>query len=271
MAQVTASQSYGALIGDMYSRWTLDCLIEIAHAVSIDYVARPEFYRGADVPDNIADLWSSSGYQRNYPSKSQRSDLNGPVLGASDGYPPTKGVTAVADKFHQLRDPLFKACIAYTERTTADAASGLKNGVLQAMKYFPQYLRNFEGESVNSSYKQVLFVSDLSYQILRSAVVSGAFGVSPAPKSKWPLEADDQRGSQLVNAITDSLQLKDIALTQERFTKLRAVAQDGHEALEAILLDDPTSNARFEGLVEKVYAWAKSIDYYVAASAVQSK
>ena len=101
--------------------------------------------------------------------------------------------------------------------------------------------------------------------------MSGAFGVSPAPKSKWPLETDDQRGSQLVNAITDSLQLKDIALTQERFTKLRAMAQDGHESLEAILLDDPTSNARFESLVEKVYAWAKSIDYYVAAGAVQSK
>src|SRR5262245_44613190 len=143
MAENPSTQTYGPLIGDLYSRWTLDCLIEIAHAVAIDYVARPEFYRGSGVPDNITDLWSSYGYQRNYPNRSQRSDLNGPVFGASDGYQSPKGVTTVADKFRQYRDPLFKACIAYTERTTADAASGLKNGVIQAMKFFPQYLRNF--------------------------------------------------------------------------------------------------------------------------------
>jgi hypothetical protein len=68
----TTTQSFGNLIGDMYARWTLDCVIEIAHAVSIDYVARPEFYRGSDVPDNIADLRSSYGYLRNYPNKGAR-------------------------------------------------------------------------------------------------------------------------------------------------------------------------------------------------------
>lgn len=271
MAEAIPTQPYGALVGDMYSRWTLDCLVEIAHAVSIDYVARPEFYRGTDVPDNIADLWSSYGYQRNYPNRGQRSDLNGPVFGASDGYTAPKGVTPVADKFRQYRDPLFKACIAYTERTTSDATSGLKNGVIQAMKFFPQYLRNFEGNSIQSTYEQEVFVSDLSFQVLRSGTVSGAFGVSPAPSSTWPLDSDDQRGAQLVNAITDALQLKDMALTQEKFTKLRAMAQDGRDALEATLEDDPTGDANFEDLVEKVYAWAKSVDYYMASGAATAK
>src|SRR5438067_11934044 len=33
----------GVLFGDLYARWTLDWLIEIAHAVAHDYVSRPDF------------------------------------------------------------------------------------------------------------------------------------------------------------------------------------------------------------------------------------
>lgn len=43
-------------LADMYARWTLDCLIEIAHAVSIDYFSSPEYYQGEDTPDEIVDL-----------------------------------------------------------------------------------------------------------------------------------------------------------------------------------------------------------------------
>lgn len=268
MPDTNTIQSFGNLVGGMYARWTLDGVIEIAHAVSADYVARPEFYRGLGVPDNIADLRSSYGYLRNFPNKTQRSELNTPVFGASDGYPPAKNI---ADKFHQYREPLFKACIAYTERNVIDAASGLKDGVIQTMKYFPQYLRNFEGQSLQSSYVLLVSISDLSYDILKSAVVSGAFGVNPSPTSKWPIETDDQKGSQLISAISDNLLLKDIGLGQEKFTKLRAVAQDGCEALEAILQKDATSELRFETLVRAVYSWAKSIEYYWAADMTKSK
>jgi hypothetical protein len=271
MPDVDTTQTYGNLIGDMYARWTLDCVIEIAHAVSVDYVARPEFYRGSDVPDNIVDLRTSYGYVRNYPNKAQRSDLNAPVLATSDGYTPPKGGPIVVDKFRQYREPLFKACIAYTERSVVDAASGLKEGVIQAMRYFPQYLRNFEGDSLSSTYKQLRSVSELSFKILTSSTVSGAFGVAPPPKATWPLEIDDQKGSQLINVISDTLQLKDIGLNQEKFTKLRAIAQEGGEALEAALLTDPISDPHFEALVAKVYSWAKSLEYYSTAGTPQTK
>ena len=33
---------HGTLLGDLYARWTLDCLVEIAHAVANDYVGRPD-------------------------------------------------------------------------------------------------------------------------------------------------------------------------------------------------------------------------------------
>jgi hypothetical protein len=115
--QSDTTESYGKFIGDMYARWALDDVIEIAHAVSMDYVARPGFYHGSHVPDNIVDLRSSYGYLRNYPNRAQRHDICGPVFGASDGSPTATDVNGTADKFHQYREPLFKACVAYTERT----------------------------------------------------------------------------------------------------------------------------------------------------------
>jgi hypothetical protein len=258
----TLSPSFGAIIGEMYARWTLDCFVEIAHAVSIDYAARPEFYHDPGVPDEIASLRVSYGYSSHFPDRSQRNDLSGPAFGASDGYPAPKGVTAFVDQFRRYREPLFRACIAYTQRSIADATAGLKQDVIQAMSYFPSYLRNFDGASLRSSSRQLRSISDLAYEILRSGAVAVAFGVNPPPNSRWPMESDDQRGSQLISAISDKLQLKDSGLAQDQCTKLRTMAQDGASALEAVLLDDPTSERNFEALVQKVYAWAKSIDYY---------
>jgi hypothetical protein len=261
MGAATATHHYRDLVGDMYSRWTLDAVVEIAHAVSLDYVARPDFYRGP-VPDKIVDLLSSWGYSRNYPDKHQRSRMNFPVFGACDGYRPPKGVMTITDKFHQYREPLFKACVAYTERTITDSRGGLREAVVEAMTFFPSFLRNFDGHSIRSSYEQIRFISDLSFDILRSSTVSGAFGVAPAPSENWPLKADDQKGSQLIAVISSTLQLKDSGLSQEAFTKLRLLAQDGGEALEAVLLDDPIGEKQFERLVQKVYTWAKSLADY---------
>jgi hypothetical protein len=261
MAAGTRSPHYRELIGDMYARWTLDTIIEVARAVSLDYIARPDFYRG-QVTDKIVDLSFSYGFTRNFPDKHQRSRLNSPIFGVSDGYPLPRGVTAVADKFHQYRGPLFKACIAYTERTVTDSRGGLREAIVQAMTFFPSFLRNFEGYSARLSYEQMHFLSDLCYEILRNPTVSGVFGVAPTPSELWPLKADDQRGSQLIEVISTTLQIKSSASSQEAFTKLRLLAQSGGEALEAVLLDDPTSEGHFEKLVQKVYAWAKSYADY---------
>jgi hypothetical protein len=255
------SLSYGKFIGDFYARWTLDCLIDIARAVSADYVARPDYYKGADVPVHIADLWISYGYVKDYPNKQQRSALTAAVFGASDGYPADKGTTDTGN-FRQMRDPLFKACIAYTRSSIADPPKGLKGDVISAMTYFPPWLRNFAGDSLNSSVEQLKSISELSYGILRSNTVSGVFGVSPPPQEGWPLETDDQRGAQLINAISNTLQLKDMGLSPDKATRLRNMAEEGSEALQAILLDDPTSDGNFESLVSNVYLWAKSIETY---------
>src|SRR5215471_10470366 len=115
--------STAELLADLYARWTLDCLVEIAHAVSIDYFSYPEFYKGEDTPDGIEDLWASYGSVRNFANKDQRHVLAGAILGGCDGYP-AKG-TPYNDEFHQQRDTLFKACIAAQTATAAQSRDGL--------------------------------------------------------------------------------------------------------------------------------------------------
>ncbi len=261
------TQSLGELLGDLYARWTLDALIEIAHAVADDYVARPDFYRGNHhlndrVPDHIVDLQMSYGHVRDYPNKDQRSALNKPILGMSDEHILAKGVTAVVDQFHQLREPLFKACIAYEERSIADAPRGLKQHIIDVMTYFPTYLRTFDGQSLKSAHKQIESIANLAYAILQSPTVSDVFGVNPPPPSTWPLGADDQAGARLVDQISQKLKLGDSGLNQQEESLLRTIAEEGNEALQAILREHPTDDEHFEDLASKVYSWAKAIDNY---------
>jgi hypothetical protein len=252
----TKDAQYREIVADLYARWTLDVLVDVARAVALDFIARPDFYRQA-VPEEISDLASSYGFQRNLPDKHQRSRLCSPILGMSDGYALPKGVTKIVDKFHQYRDPVFAACIAYAERTIADSRTGLREAIVKALALFASMLHTFEGYSARSTYREIHSVTELSYEILRSPTVAGVFGVMPSPGESWPLKADDQRGAQLLAVISTALQLKDIGMSQDGFTRLRILAQSGREALEAILAHHETED-QFEKLVEKIYIWAKT-------------
>jgi len=257
MIEQKQSDSYDKLVGDMYARWVLDCVVEIAHAVSRDFIGRPDFYKGADIPEGIASLYSSYGYARDFPNKSQREEMNAPIFGVSDGYSPNNGT----DKFRALRRPLFDACIAYAERTVSDAAAAIRQRVLSSMELFPSYLRNFDGASIHSSYEQFRSVSDLSFVVLRSQGVFHVFGVDQAPGDRWPLDVNDPHGSQLISAICEKLSVEP-AFNEDKFGRLRRVAQEGRQALEAILVEGPTSELNFDKLVTRVYTWATSLRDY---------
>lgn len=264
MTAATGHPHYRILVGDMYARWTLDAIVDTVRAIALDYIARPDFYR-EPVPDRIVDLSSSYGYARNLPDRHQRSRLCAPILGVSDGYRLPKGVTSVSDKFHQYRAPLFDAAIAYTERSISDSRGGLREAVIKALTLFAAMLQTFDGHSARSSHRQILAVTDLAYEILRSSTVSSVFGVMPAPAASWPLEADDQRGAQLVAAISTSLAVTDIGMSQDTFTRLRTLAQSGREAIEAVLQEDHAAEEHFERLTEKLYIWAKTYTGYAEA------
>jgi hypothetical protein len=73
--------------------------------------------------------------------------------------------------------------------------------------------------------------------------------------------SNDPHGSKLICAICDRLPV-DAKFNEDKFGRLRRVAQEGRQALEAILIDEPASDPNFENLVTRVYTWATSLRDY---------
>jgi hypothetical protein len=251
---------YRHVVGDMYSRWVLDCIVEIAYAVSKDFIARPEFYKGV-VPAGITDLRMAYGNARGLPSRSQRQEMNAPIFGASDGYPSD----SANDKFRALRKPLFDACVVYLTRTVADATTPLQESVISALELFQFRLKTFDGVSIRRSNDQISSIFELSSDVLRSDGVLRVFsGVQPSPPVSWPLNSNDSNGSLLIRAIGEKLQLApEHTFNEEKFQRLRRVAQQGRIALNSILKEEANGEPHFHQLVNDVYAWAISLrDYW---------
>src|SRR5262245_5369754 len=76
------------LIGRLYAIWTLDCLIEIGYAISVDFITRPQLYLNEDIPDAIVQLRMSYGTDAQFPNTAQRQAMMMPVFGRSDGLMP---------------------------------------------------------------------------------------------------------------------------------------------------------------------------------------
>src|SRR5258705_2014592 len=81
-AQTT--DEFPALVGELYSRWTLDVLVELAYAVSLDFVARPQHYVSADIPDVVSDLRVAYGTDKHFQHTLERQAMVLPSLGRSD-------------------------------------------------------------------------------------------------------------------------------------------------------------------------------------------
>src|SRR5215475_1341769 len=87
-ATATNDDDFSRLIGHLYATWTLDCLIEIGYAVSVDLITRPQLYLSEDIPDTIVDLRMSYGTDPRFPNTAQRQAMMMPVFGRSDGLKP---------------------------------------------------------------------------------------------------------------------------------------------------------------------------------------
>jgi hypothetical protein len=240
-------------LGDMYARWTLDCLVEIAHAIAIDYFSSPEFYQGSDTPDEIVDLWLSYGSVKSFPNKAQRHILAAAIFGESDGYSSPAGVTVYNDAFHQNRDTLFKACIAAQTATSAQSREGLDQQVLQALPNIQSYLEGFPGKAAVIAYEQLKAVSDLAFAVLRSNTVSSRFiGIHTSPISTdWPLKKSDANGDKLIAECVAILKIDGVSLKMA-FPTLRALAHNGREALETIV----QPSEELKELIRQTYSWA---------------
>jgi hypothetical protein len=257
MNNTECTVEFGSTFGDIYARWTLDCIIEYAYAVSNDFIAKPHLYQREDIPDVIVDLRMAYGMSRNFPNMSQRQFMLTPIFGISDSR--RSDVTVTNSSFHVARKKLVDACIAFSERAVDSGLAMLRDRVKSALVPLRSHFQSVAGKSVQASYNQHKAIFDVAIEILKTKGIVKVFGVD-APGEGWPLNSDDSNGAKLVSAISSTLTVEpEYVFTYEKFIFLQRVAREGQDALQAILSSEFSSEENLENLVTKVYTWGTSL------------
>lgn len=252
-----SADDFSALVGDLYSRWTLDCLVEIGNAVSLDLISRPQLYQSNDIPETIVGLRMSYGTNADLANAAQRQAMMVPIFGRSDGLKPD--ASNAASPFHIVRKKLVDACIAFSERSADTGVPMLADRVRSALVLLRAHFDGLRGKSVQLSYQQIRAVSEAVIKIQTSPGIARVFGVAP-PEKDWPLRSNDPNGAKLVEAAGVALQLPaEQKLGYTKFMLLQRVAQEGGSALPLVLAADSSSETDLQALITQVYSWGSSL------------
>lgn len=252
-----SANDFPALIGQLYARWTLDCLIEIGYAVSVDFVARPQLYLSDDIPDSIVALRMSYGTDSRFPNTAQRQAMMMPVFGRSDGRIPD--ASTATEPFHLACKKLFDAFSAFSERVTETGIAMLFERVRSALVPLRAHLEGLEGRSLRLSAQQIQSISNTVTGILKATEIARVFSVSPAD-DKWPFNSTDPNGAKLIENVGSKLPLpQECKLDYTRFILLQRVAQEGARTLPLVLTTDLASEQALLTLITHGYTWGTSL------------
>jgi hypothetical protein len=268
---VAAATNQSDQLAGLYFYSLLDCLVDLAHAVSLDFFERPQLYTkladdpGAELAEaqRIATLRSRLGREETLPSKEQRQEIFGALFAGAEQ------VNGVAN-FARLRDDLVAAVTAYSESLFEKGEPMLRERAARTAVPLRLYLVKRTGASTTWSKQGALDVlaEGFAYPILRNAGVAAVFGLTP-PVAEWPY-VEDPNGDQLVEEISGRLprisrrlgyaDANGTPLTSERFSNLQRAAIAGEEAIAAIVgFSDPKDASALDALIKIVYIWGSAL------------
>jgi hypothetical protein len=258
MATVVSSvDTFSTLVGDTYSRWTMDALTEIGYAISVDMIARPQMYQSDDIPDTVVALRMSYGTAPDIPNTAQRLAMMTPIFGRSDGLKPD--ASTALSSFHVARKKLMDAAIAFSERAVDTGIAALEDRIRSAFVPLRMHFDGLNGRSFQLSCQQVKAESSNVIGVITSPGIARVFGVSAADKA-WPLSSNDPNGAKLVEAAGKSLPLAaDYKMGYTKFSLLQRVAFEGRRALTTALGPAPDSEKDLQALISQLYLWGTSL------------
>jgi hypothetical protein len=269
MASETSAASNGGfatLVGRLYSIWTLDALVEIGYAISVDFITRPQLYLSDDIPDAIVDLRMSWGTDARFPNTAQRLAMMTPIFGRSDGLAPDAS-TGTAP-FHVARKKLVDASIAFSERAVDSGIAALKDRVRSALvplrAHFDALAElGHAGKSLRlTATLQMGPVSNTAVSILRAPNVAKVFSVSP-PDAQWPFQSTDPNGAKLIESVGTQLpSAQEYKLGYTKVILVQRVQQEGERALIRVINANPDSDDDLLALISQVYTWGTSLRDY---------
>jgi hypothetical protein len=251
-------------ISGLYFYQILDCLVDLAYKVTIDFRKRPQLYKNLGDPSiapTLAALNAKYGTEVNFLSRDERNEIYLPIFGSWDGSSSNQ-----SESFPRLRNDLVRAATAFANGAEEGVAI-LREGVRTAHRPFKDYLVGLQGDSVRFSKDTAL--SDLTektcYPIIRNNEVAGVFGVKGIRGNNYPY-ATDPAEDILVEQMCMQLRQIDnspIYLTTERISNLQRAALRGTEAIATVIdfEDDPNhTTADLDLLITKCYTWGTALN-----------
>jgi hypothetical protein len=239
----------------------LDCLIDLAHSISLDFFDRPQLYREVtdDVVRDLAQLRARYGNQEDFLSREQRYEIFAGIFGegGETGGPLSAYAPPAEESYPVLRDQVLAAAAAFAERVFDTSEDILRRAVRFMHVYLKDYLVDLTGASVAWS-RTVGFpaITELSYRILRDQQIAARFGVNRQPGPEWPVVVD-ANGSKLVEQISGTPMRVEIQrISRGTFNDKQQLALRGAEALAAVMdYDGRTDSASLDVLISRCYTW----------------
>jgi hypothetical protein len=265
---ITDSASFGrdmsgerAVAGLLFYK-ELDCLVDLAHRVSLDFFDQPQLYRdvAAEVVADLAELRARYGYQEKFLSREQRHAIFAGVFGDDEGagLGNGPGATPAAYSFTALRDQLLAAAAAFAERVFNTSEDMLRAAVRIMHVYLKDYLQDVTGASVEWSRGTGLpAITNRCYRILRDSEIAARFAVNDAAGAEWPFVAD-ANGSKLVEQISQTpMRAPGQPISRGAFNDKQQLALRGAEALATVIdyMDNDPDKDRTDHLITKCYTW----------------
>jgi hypothetical protein len=255
---------FGQRLGLMYKRWVLDCIPQVAHAVSLDFSQRPERYKrvGPKTANLLTDMQSQYGYAPNFPNQDARLMLMKPLFGASDGQMSRNDGSA----FYTRRMQVLAAAAGFAENAQPTGFPMHRDSIRTAIVPLRTLMADFEGASLDQTDLRMGAIFDTAAAILRDAGVTAVFGISEEIADAWPLNSTplnstDSEGSKLVEEITRQLlEGPQGLISRDRFVNMQRVAEKGFQSILRILETAIESDdGLLDLLIAQLYAWGSGL------------
>jgi hypothetical protein len=255
MAKKAVAPSFGEKLGLMYKRWTLDCVVTIAHAVALDFSRRLELYQQVadDIAAKLTELQANYGFQADFPDMPIRLRLMQPVFGGSDG----QGSGNDGSAFQTYRFPGLLAANDFNLNAQPTAFPGLREAVRSALVPFKTHMDDLDGASLRQTERRMTSILDIAQSVLKDSSVFAVFGINASINPAWPLESTDPHGAQMIENITT--QLPDLpygVISREMFVHIQRIAEKGFQSIRIIEdnnIEDPAFD--IDPLITELFAW----------------
>ncbi|MGE8020634.1 mersacidin/lichenicidin family type 2 lantibiotic [Peribacillus frigoritolerans] len=234
-------------ISVLYQRRTLDCVVHLAHAISHDFLKRPEFYR--NVPEKITNILSefrtSVASHPDWPDATQRANISGSIL---------KDLGNISSRLASRAEFLIgkeSTDIGIVHDVLVDEVISLRN-----------FLKELDGSVVSIAERQTRNIFQNAVEVLRCEEIAYIFGMSPIHKDGWPINGDfSMEAAYLVEEIAKTLLDPETLLNHEKFIILQKIAHYAGLTIEAVLnesydLKEPEQTAE---LYRNTLCWAREM------------